>query len=106
MTSYLDELLAHQEWADAEHWRAFEGHSAALTDKALFERLHHIHFVQHAFLWITGPTTSQFEYKKQEEFSNPATLKSYARQGLAEPRCLLESTGAVPSATPPYWPAW
>jgi uncharacterized damage-inducible protein DinB len=84
MNSYLDELFAHQEWADAEHWRAFEAHSTALTDKALFERLHHIHLVQHAFLWITGPTTSQFEYKKLEEFSDPASLKSYARQGLAD----------------------
>jgi hypothetical protein len=25
MDSYLEELYAHQEWADAEHWQAFEG---------------------------------------------------------------------------------
>ncbi len=49
MTSYLDELYAHQEWADAEHWRAFEAHPAALDDKAIRERLLHIHLVQHAF---------------------------------------------------------
>jgi len=41
MDSYLEELYAHQEWADAEHWRAFEAHSTALKDKALYERLHH-----------------------------------------------------------------
>lgn len=84
MNSYLDELFAHQEWADAEHWRAFEAHSTALIDKALFQRLHHIHLVQHAFLWITGPSTSQFEYRKSEEIPSPAALKSYARQGLAD----------------------
>jgi uncharacterized damage-inducible protein DinB len=84
MNSYLDELFAHQEWADAEHWRAFEAHATALTDKALFERLHHIHLVQHAFLWITGSPTSKFEYRKVEEFSSPAALKSYARQGLVD----------------------
>jgi uncharacterized damage-inducible protein DinB len=82
MPSYLDELYAHQEWADAEHWRAFEAHPAALKDKALYERLHHIHAVQHGFLWITGPRTSPFEYKKAEEYPDPAVLKQFAQQGL------------------------
>lgn len=84
MNSYLDELYAHQQWADAEHWRAFEAHPAALKDKALFERLYHIHLVQHGFLWITGPRTSEFEYKKIEEFADAAALKKYAQQGLAD----------------------
>jgi len=84
MSSYLDELYAHQVWADAEHWRAFEAHPAALKDKALYERLHHIHLVQHGFLWITGPRTSPFEYKKAAEYPDPASLKQYAQQGLAD----------------------
>lgn len=84
MNSYLDELYAHQQWADAGHWRAFEAYPAALADKALFERLHHIHVVQHAFLWITGSRAAQFEYKKVEEFADAAALKRYAQQGLAE----------------------
>ena len=84
MSSYLTELYAHQKWADAEHWRAFEAHPSALADKALFERLHHIHLVQHAFLWITGPRTSPFERKKIEAFSDPSALKAYAQQGLAD----------------------
>lgn len=82
MNQYLIELFGHQHWADAQHWRAFESHAGALADKALFERLYHIHVVQHAFLWITGPRTSQFEYKKVEEFADPAALKQYAQQGL------------------------
>src|ERR1022692_2047997 len=36
MTTYLHELYAHQEWADAEHWRAFESHPAALADQRRF----------------------------------------------------------------------
>jgi hypothetical protein len=51
MTTYLHELYAHQEWADAEHWRAFEDFPAALADLAIRSRLHHIHLVQSAFLW-------------------------------------------------------
>lgn len=82
MNSYLDELYAHQEWADAEHWRAFEAHPVALEDKAIRERLHHIHLVQHAFLWITGPRTAGFDSKKLEDFATIADLKKYAREGL------------------------
>lgn len=84
MSSYLVELYAHQAWADAEHWRAFEALPAALADKALYERLYHIHLVQHAFLWITGLRTSQFEYKKIEDFPDATALKKYAQQGLAD----------------------
>ena len=84
MDPYLDELYAHQEWADAEHWRAFEGHRGALADKALFERLYHIHLVQHGFLWITGPRNAEFDYKKVGDFADAAALKKYAQQGLAE----------------------
>jgi uncharacterized damage-inducible protein DinB len=81
---YLEELFAHQEWADAQHWRAFEAHPPALEDKAIRERLVHIHLVQHGFLWITGPRTTHFEIKKPEDFSSSAELKKYARQGLAD----------------------
>ena len=84
MNSYLDELYAHQEWADAEHWRAFEAHPAALDDKAIRERLLHIHLVQHGFLWVTGPGAVGFAFKKLEDFPSMADLKKYARQGLEE----------------------
>jgi uncharacterized damage-inducible protein DinB len=90
MSSYLDELYAHQEWADAEHWRAFEAHPEALTDKAICERLLHIHQVQYAFLWITGPQTSGFEFKKLEDFPNMADLKEYARRYHAAASELLK----------------
>ena len=92
MTSYLNELYAHQEWADAEHWRAIEAHPAALEDKAIRERLLHIHLVQHGFLWITGPRTSEFAFKKLEDFPSMADLKAYARQGLNDLGELLEKT--------------
>jgi uncharacterized damage-inducible protein DinB len=82
MTGYLDELYAHQEWADSEHWRAFEAHPPALEDKAIRERLHHIHLVQHAFLWITGPRSEAFANRKLEDFPIISDLKKYAQEGL------------------------
>lgn len=91
MSSYLEELYAHQEWADAEHWRAFEAHAPALDDKAIRERLHHIHLVQHAFLWITGPRTAEFNFKKIEGFTSIPDLKQYGREGLKQLRNFVKA---------------
>jgi uncharacterized damage-inducible protein DinB len=92
VNSYLDELYGHQEWADAEHWRAIEAHPAALADKAIRERLHHIHMVQHAFLWVTSTERAEFTFKTLEDFLSMADLKAYARQGLHELGELLKKT--------------
>jgi uncharacterized damage-inducible protein DinB len=92
LISYLDELYAHQEWADAEHWRALEAHPASLADKAIRERLFHIHLVQHGFLWVTSVKRPDFSFKKLEDFPSMADLKKYARQGLEELNGLLKNT--------------
>jgi len=92
VSSYLDELYAHQEWADAEHWRAFEAHPAALTDKAIRERVLHIHLVQHGFLWVTARQRGEFTFKKLEDFPSMADLKTYAQRGLLEMRERLKNT--------------
>ena len=92
MSSYLSELYAHQEWADAEHWRALEAHPAALADKAIRERLLHIHLVQHGFLWVTAREKSEFALRKLEDFARMGDLKTYAKQGLMEFKELVRTT--------------
>ncbi len=52
MNELLQDLIAHQTWADAEHWRALEAHPGALEDEAIRTRLYHYHFTQKAFLII------------------------------------------------------
>jgi uncharacterized damage-inducible protein DinB len=94
MHSYLDELYAHQEWADAEHWRAFEAYPVALENKAIRERLFHIHLVQHGFLWVASPQRGEFAFKKLEDFPSMADLKKYGQQGLADMSELLQKTDA------------
>jgi uncharacterized damage-inducible protein DinB len=89
MTKYLHELFSHQEWADAEHWRAFEAYSAALADRAIRERLHHIHLVQSAFLWVVGSRTSKFVIAKVEDYPNMADLKSFALNYHSEMSAVL-----------------
>lgn len=52
MIEYLKDLYRHQEWADGEHWKAFEALPASLNDPALTKRLRHIHLVQRSYLSI------------------------------------------------------
>ena len=84
MGTYLHELYSHQEWADAEHWRAFEAFPAALADRTLRERLHHIHLVQSAFLWVVGTRAAQFAITKVEDYADMAELKAFARKYHSE----------------------
>ena len=69
-------MYAHQAWADAEHWRAIVATPGALQDKALRERVHHIHIVQHAFLMVVTRTPAEF---KQTSEYDDAALLAYAR---------------------------
>ena len=76
LDSYLNEPYAHQAWADAEHWQAIEAHPAAIADRAIRERLLHIHLVQHGFLWVVGPRTSPFAFNKLEDFAGTGGIQS------------------------------
>jgi uncharacterized damage-inducible protein DinB len=96
MDSYLEELYAHQEWADAEHWRAFEAYPAALADRAIRERLHHIHLVQSAFLWVVGRRTEQFVITKVEDYPDIRHLKLFARKYHAD---MATKLGGIDDAT-------
>jgi uncharacterized damage-inducible protein DinB len=77
----------------------------ALEDKAIRERLLHIHLVQHAFLWITGPRSESFSSKKIEDFPSMADLKTYAREGLSQLDVLLKnaSTGRLEEMIDVIW---
>ena len=80
MRQFIVDLYGHQEWADAELWRALELHPVALSDKALWERLHHIHLVQRFFLAIArGENVREMKVTKSESFT-PESLKTYARE--------------------------
>src|SRR5215471_16712257 len=76
---WLNELYPHQAWADAEHWRAVGAVPAAREDQAIRRRLHHIHSVQHAFLW-TVDRAQPFRMTTPEDFSSFDSLQAYARE--------------------------
>ena len=50
MLDLIRDLYAHQEWADAAHWRAVLGSEAARRDPDLKARLVHLHAAQQVWL--------------------------------------------------------
>jgi hypothetical protein len=62
MNPLLEDLLDHQAWADAEHWRALELYAPAREDRAIHDRLHHIHQVQRLFIWAVGERQTEFAF--------------------------------------------
>jgi uncharacterized damage-inducible protein DinB len=79
MNSILRDLYSHQAWADADLWRAIGAHPPAREDAAIRSRLHHIHLVQRAFLWMVGDRSEQFVMTKSEDFRSFDDLRQYAR---------------------------
>ena len=79
MNSTLQDLLRHQAWSDAEHWRAIEAQSAARGDEVIRKRLHHIHMVQRLFIWAVGDRKSEFSFGKPEDFKTFHELRTFAR---------------------------
>lgn len=73
----LVDLIRHQGWADAEHWRVLMEHPRGLEDEALRTRLHHLHLVQHAFLALVERRSMQFG--ESTDFPDWAALRDYAR---------------------------
>jgi uncharacterized damage-inducible protein DinB len=94
MTSLLRDLYGHQEWADAEHWRAIEVHPPAAEDVALRARLHHINVVQRAFRWLVGDRQSPFTIGRPEDFATLGDLKAAMRQYHDEVRRFLAALPA------------
>jgi uncharacterized damage-inducible protein DinB len=89
MTTLLADLYGHQAWADAQHWRAIGAHQPARDDPAIRVRLHHIHIVQQAFLWMVGDRKADFAMTKPEDFASFEDLRTYARTYHDEVRQLM-----------------
>jgi uncharacterized damage-inducible protein DinB len=83
MNPLLQDLFGHQEWADAEHWRAIAANPAARDDQAIRNRLHHIHLVQRGFTWAVGERTTGFTFSTPDDFDTFDDLRAFARASHA-----------------------
>src|SRR5262245_42434539 len=91
MNPILRDLFAHQFWADTVLWDAIGAHAPARDDKAIRDRLHHIHQVQCAFVWGVRQDGTPFAFSKPEDFATFEDLRGYAAAAHAEVRRLLET---------------
>ena len=49
MKSFIQDLFGHQEWADAELWKAVEACPGALDQEDISKRFRHFHSTQYAY---------------------------------------------------------
>ncbi len=98
MREWLRDLYSHQAWADAEHWRAFDAHQAALADGVLRQRQHHVHLVQRAFLSLARGEA--VVVTRPEDFATADALKDYAREYHARAAAFLDSVSEARLAEP------
>jgi uncharacterized damage-inducible protein DinB len=95
MNSLLRDLYGHQEWADAEHWRAIRASASAREDAAIRLRLLHLHLVQRFFMFACGDGKPAPEMPAPEDFPTFEALESYARASHERVR---EFVGAISDA--------
>ena len=93
MNPILRDLYGHQEWADAELWKAIAAHAPARDDKAIRDRLHHIHSVQRYFIWAAGDRAVQPGITKPDDFASLDDLRAYARESHDQIRRFFASAG-------------
>jgi uncharacterized damage-inducible protein DinB len=79
MRGLIDDLIAHQAWADATLFDAIGRHPAARVDRVTRERLHHLHIVQRSFMWSLGDRAIPFEFSTPEDFPQFEDLRRFAR---------------------------
>ena len=52
MIDHIRDLFGHQEWADAELWKAISVQEGALEDEHIDKRFRHFHATQYAYLLL------------------------------------------------------
>ena len=95
MNPLLRDMYGHQEWADAEHWRAIGALEAAREHLRLRERLHHIHLVQRMFVWAVGDRAAAPAPSQPADFAAFDDLEAYARGSHDRIRRMLDGLDAA-----------
>lgn len=87
MLDVIQDLYAHQEWADASHWRAILGSGAARKDPELRERLVHLHAAQQ--VWLGRWQGVSLGFPKAEDYASTEDAHHFAQACHAALRAFL-----------------
>ena len=85
----LRELMQHMEWADAVVWSAVVADPRATEDRAVLDRLGHLHTVQHAFLQVWRDEPLQFP--EPAALAAPDDLRAWAREFYPQATIFLDT---------------
>jgi uncharacterized damage-inducible protein DinB len=72
------QLFSHMEWADSLIWDSVLSTDAAVDDRAVIERLHHVHVVQRIYLQMWRGTPDRG--RELATFADLAEVKAWARE--------------------------
>lgn len=87
MIDLIRDLYAHQEWADAQHWRAILAFSPALEQEGLRQGLFHIHAVQK--VWLARWQGVDMGFPRIEDYPRTQDLYPFAKSCHAALRAYL-----------------
>ena len=87
------QLLTHMEWADSRIWNAVIAIDAALRDRTLMERLHHVHVVQRIYLqmWLGNSDPG----RELSTFADLAEVHGWARAYYRDLRSFVDGLDAA-----------
>jgi len=100
--SFVRDLFAHMEWADARMWAAMP--SVTPPDDFLRNTLVHLHAVQRSFflIWTGGEPVQAF--RQPSEFAALADVRAWAQPHYLEARAFLETVTDAQLAEPIVMP--
>ena len=93
MLDHIRDLFGHQEWADAEMWKAVEAQPGALEKEDIAKRFRHYHMTQYAYLLLLRKAHFDFResLKRYGDSVPPSQVKQHAIETHVEFRKFLES---------------
>ena len=98
MIDLIHDLYRHQEWADAQHWRALLAFPPALEDERLRQGLFHIHAVQK--VWLARWQGVDLGFPKIEDFPRTQDLYPFAKSCHAALKAYLSLRSESDLPTP------
>ncbi len=94
----LRDMVRHQIWADAEHWKTLRANAALLEDPEIRQRLNHMATASRWLAGLTrGETPDRSQMKEAASIEEIETAMTQAQEGLtAALGSDLEQTIALP----------
>lgn len=77
MIDLIRDLFRHQEWADAQQWRAIRAFPPATADEGLRQGLFHIHAVQK--VWLARWQGADLGFPRLEDYPSTEELFTFAK---------------------------